>query len=371
MASTPGTPTTDAAQSPLVIGVDIGGTQIRAAVLQGATLHSRANAITAGQTAPDVMLPRVFALIDQALQEAQVTLDQVASIGISTPGPVNNRTGIVYEPPNLPGWIQLPLRDIFLQRYSLPIRVENDANTAALGEYLFGAGRGCQHMIYMTVSTGIGGGVIIDGKIVEGSIGTAGEIGHMSIDWHGPVCNCGNRGCLEYFASGPAIARRANEAIKAGQGAELLAFASAMLDHPANVPDRSALPVPQDLNTQPLEQAGQPGEALHVNARTVARAAEAGIPLARSIIAEVAEALGVGLVNLLHLFNPDMIILGGGVALRLGDMLMEPALRIVQERAMAAPRQSVQITLAQLGDNAGLIGAGALTQYYEQLHDHQ
>jgi glucokinase len=327
------------------------------------------------------MLPRVFAIVNQAVQEAQVTLKQITSIGISTPGPVNNRTGIVYEPPNLPGWKHLPLRDLFQERYALPAHVENDANAAALGEYLHGAGQGCQHMIYMTVSTGIGGGVIIDGKIVEGTIGTAGELGHMSIDRHGPLCNCGNRGCLEYFASGTAIARKANVAIEVGQGAELLAFASAMFDHPSNVPDRFALPAPQDLNTRPLEQADLPGttgmssedeasETLRVNAQTVARAAEAGIPLARSIIAEAAEALGAGLVNLLHIFNPDMIILGGGVALRLGDMLMEPMLRIVQERAMAAPRNSARITLAQLGDNAGLIGAGALTHYYEQLHDH-
>jgi glucokinase len=225
-------------------------------------------------------------------------------------------------------------------------------------------------MVYLTISTGIGGGIIIDGKMVEGANGTAGELGHMSIDRNGPACPCGSRGCLEYFASGTSIARVANEAIEAGQGAELLAFASAMLAHPGSVPDQRALPsapdpeMPDEANEADVAGASiKQGELLRVNAQTVARAAEAGIPLARSIIAGAGEALGVGLVNILHIFNPEKIILGGGVT-RMGDMIMEPALRIVQERTLAAPREAAQIALAQLGDNAGLIGAGALIQYY-------
>ena len=216
-------------------------------------------------------------------------------------------------------------------------------------------------MVYLTVSTGIGGGVIIDGKILEGANGTAGELGHMTIDWKGERCNCGNVGCLEYLASGTAIARYANEAIAAGQGADLLAFASTMLEHIATVPDQAALPT-HDPNTQPLDgydELSTVAEPLRVNAYTVAHAAEAGIPLARDIIILVAEALGVGLVNIIHIFNPDTIILGGGV-MQMGRMLMEPALRIVQERTMKAPLNSVHITLTQLASNAGLVGAGAL-----------
>lgn len=360
---------------PLVIGVDIGGTQMRVAVLRGAQVRSRVRMVTGMQTAPEELLPRIYAAIDQALREAQVTLDQAAGIGISSPGPINQSTGVIYDPPNLPGWKQVPLRDIFQQRYALPIYLENDANAAALGEYVFGAGRGSQHMVYLTISTGIGGGMIIDGRIVEGANGMAGELGHMSIDWRGPACPCGNHGCLEYLASGTAIARMANEAIEAGQGAELLAFASTMLAHPGSVPDQRALPTLQSIETQPLDradeanepdEANEAGELLRVNARTVARAAEAGIPLARSIIAEAGEALGVGLVNILHIFNPEKVILGGGVS-RMGDMLMEPALRIVQERTLSIPRQSAQIVIAQLGDDAGLIGAGALMRYYANL----
>jgi glucokinase len=346
---------------PLVMGVDLGGTNIRTAVLQGSSLHSRVSLLTGENPTPERILPRVYGAIQQALDEAHIALDQIAGIGVATPGPLNNRTGVIYSPPNLPGWDNVPLRDVLQQHFNRPIVIENDAHTAGLGEYMFGAGRGSKYMVYLTVSTGIGGGVIIDGKILEGANGTAGELGHMTIDLQGGRCNCGNIGCLEYLASGTAIARYANEAIAAGQGAELLAFASTMLEHTATVPDQAALPI-QDLNTQPMDEHDESDgeiEPLRVKARTVARAAEAGIPLARDIITNAAEALGIGLVNIIHIYNPDKIILGGGV-MQMGPMLMEPALRIVQERAMKAPRDSVRIELAQLGINAGLIGAGAL-----------
>lgn len=346
---------------PFVVGVDLGATQVRTAVLQGSKLHSRVSLLIGENPMPDRVLPRVYGAIQQALDEARISLDQIAGMGVATPGPLDNRTGVIYSPPNLPGWTNVPLRDLLQQHFAVPIRIENDANTAGLGEYMFGAGRGSKYMVYITVSTGIGAGIIIDGKILEGANGTAGELGHTTIDWKGGRCNCGNFGCLEYLASGTAIARFANEAIAAGQGADLLAFASTMLEHIATVPDQEALPA-HDPNTQPLDEYDELGgvaEPLRVNAYTVARAAEAGIPLARDIITHVAEALGVGLVNIIHLYNPDKIILGGGV-MQLGRMLMEPALRIVQERTMKVPRDSVHIALAQLNRNAGLVGAGAL-----------
>lgn len=352
---------------PLVVGVDLGGTHIRTAVLQGSKIHSRVSLLTGENPTPGRLLPRIYGAIQQALDEADVSLDQIAGIGVATPGPLNNRTGVIYSPPNLPGWENVPLRDLVKQQFNTLVLIENDAHTAGLGEYMFGAGRGSRHMVYLTVSTGIGGGVIIDGKILEGANGTAGELGHMTIDWKGERCNCGNIGCLEYLASGTAIARYANEAIAAGQGADLLAFASTMLEHIATVPDQEALPI-QDPNTQPLDEydeLSETAEPLLVNAYTVARAAEAGIPLARDIITHVAEALGVGLVNIIHIYNPDIIILGGGV-MQMGRMLMEPALRIVQERTMKAPRDSARIALAQLTKNAGLVGAGALI--YSNMH---
>ena len=354
---------------PLTIGIDLGGTQIRVAVLRGTQIYARASRPTGEQPTPENTLPRIYTTLQEALDQARVSLQEINGIGVSAPGPLDNRTGTLYEPPNLLSWRAIPLKDILAQKYQRPVFVENDANTAALGEYLFGAGRGCQDMVYLTVSTGIGGGVIIKGKLLEGVNGTAAELGHITIDWQGERCPCGNIGCLEALASGSAIARKANEAIANGQGAELLAFARAMLEHTTTIPDKRALPQ-QDLSTQPLDvppaptPAQSPSKELKVTSQTVARAAEAGIPLARAIITQAAEALGAGLVSILHIFSPEMVILGGGV-MQMGSMLMEPAIKIVQERTMQANLACARIVLAQLGENAGLIGAGALPLYQQ------
>lgn len=360
---------TGSEQLPLVIGIDLGGTQIRTGVLQGARLLSRVAILTGENPTPERVLPRIFAAVQQALDEAGTDLAEISGLGVAAPGPLNNRTGTIYAPPNLPTWIDVPLRDILQEQYHKPVFIENDANAAALGEYVFGAGQGSRDMVYLTVSTGIGGGIIADGKLLEGAQGSAGELGHMTIDWRGERCACGNTGCLEALASGKAIARKANEAIANGQGAELLTFARTMFEHTSTVPDRDALPRP-DLNTQPLTEhrveslvQGQ-AESLRVNARTVGRAAEAGIPLARAIITSAAEALGVGLVNILHIFNPEIVILGGGV-MQMSSMLMEPALHIVQERTMRTHLTAARIVPARLGANTGLIGAGALLRYYQ------
>jgi len=366
-------PTNDDTQNlPLVVGVDLGGTQIRTAVLRGAKLISRVSLLTGEDPTPERIIPRIFYAIQQALDEAHTTLDQIAGIGIATPGPLDSRTGVIFAPPNLPGWNRVPLRDIFEEHFSptdkrsgtspkLPIFVENDANAAGLGEYMFGAGRGSRDMVYLTISTGIGGGVIVDGNIVEGASGTAGELGHMTIDLHGERCNCGNIGCLEYLASGTAIARRANEAIVAGQGAELLEFAHALQQHTSE-PRASELVEHDSIEHEHTDSLGDSGP-IHISARIVSQAAQAGIPLAYDIITSAAEALGVGLVNIIHIFNPELLILGGGVT-QIGDILIEPALRIVQDRAMAVPRDAVRIVLAELGTNAGLVGAGALIYHY-------
>jgi glucokinase len=289
--------------------------------------------------------------VEQAIEEAGTTLDQITGIGIGAPGPLNSRTGVVFSPPNLPGWIDVPLRDILGKHFKLPIFVENDANAAALAEYMFGAGKDSREVVYMTISTGIGGGIIAEGRILEGIVGTAGELGHMTIDLHGSRCNCGNIGCLESISSGTAIARRANEIVAMGKGDELLAFALAhQEDGSANTPEDSRHAARHNI--------------VHINARMVAEAAAAGIPIARQIISTAAEGLGVGLVNIIHIFNPEIIILGGGVS-QIGDLLLEPARRIIEKLTMKVPRQAVRIVLAQLGSDVGLVGAGALIYYNE------
>lgn len=353
---------------PPVLSIDIGGTRLRAAVLQGPRLLSRVSEPTGENPQPERIIPRIFRMMQQALEEAHMAIEAIRGIGVAIPGPLDNRTGVTYSPPNMPSWQHLPLRDLFQQQYQayqLPVYIENDANAAALGEYLFGAGRGCKNMVYLTISTGIGGGIILDGKLFEGTSGTAGELGHMSIDWQGERCPCGNRGCLEYYASGTAIRRIANAVIAAGQGAELLAFVDTMQEHPETIPDRAALPSLRDARTEPLETSNMAGNTSlpYVNARTVARAAEAGVPLAREIITRAGEALGVGLVNIIHIFNPERLILGGGVT-RMGDMLLQPALHLVQERTMKVPYESTHISVAELGENVGLVGAAGLVYYY-------
>ncbi len=342
-------------QLPMVVAVDLGGTQIRTAVLRGSKLLSRIGLLTGENPSPDRIMPRLFQAVRQAVEKAHVPMSDIKGIGIGAPGPLDNRTGTVFSPPNLPGWDNVPVRDLFNKEFHVPIYVENDANAAALGEYMFGAGRGSRDMVYLTISTGIGGGVITDGKIIEGVSGTAAELGHMTVDWHGERCNCGNIGCLERIASGTNIARRANEAIAVGRGNDLLAFA---LEHQR----------PQETQEEPMEVTaaetqGKPHTPFYVNSRTVAQAAEAGIPVAQEIILRAAEAIGVGLVNIIHIFNPEMIILGGGVT-QMGPLLLDPVMTVVQERAMKVPRKACRIMLAQLGQDVGLVGAGALIYYY-------
>ncbi|MGH2478248.1 MAG: ROK family protein, partial [Ktedonobacteraceae bacterium] len=172
-------------QFPPVIGIDLGGTQIRAAVLRGAHILARAATLTGENPTPERVFPHIFTTVQQVLDEAGVELDAITGVGVASPGPLDNRTGTIYAPPNLPAWTGVPLRDTLREQYHKPVFVENDANAAALGEYLFGAGQGWHNMVYLTVSTGIGGGVIIDGRLLEGTNGSAAELGHMTIDWHG------------------------------------------------------------------------------------------------------------------------------------------------------------------------------------------
>jgi glucokinase len=240
------------------------------------------------------------------------------------PGPVNPWTGVIASAPNLPGWRDVPFKEIVEAALGLPAHVGNDANLAALGEHSYGAGRGDDDMIYLTVSTGIGGGIIADGRLVLGTAGLAGEPGHMTILPDGPPCNCGNTGCLEVLASGTAIGREARRRLAAGEASAL---------------------------------AGQPIET--VDAEDVVRAARAGDRLAAEVFGEAMGYLGVGVANLVHLFNPRAIIIGGGVS-NAGDLLFHPVREAVRRRCMAAFRQDIRIIRAKLGDDVGLLGAAAL-----------
>lgn len=338
---------------PLVIGVDLGGTQVRAALVQDGKLLSRVGYLTEDEAGFESVMRRIKDAIREAARQGGAPLEQVAGIGIGAPGPLDSRTGILFAPPNLKGWHNVPLRQILYDEFSLPVFLGNDANLAGLGEHVYGAGRGVPDMVYVTVSTGIGGGVIIGGRVLEGVSGTAGEIGHMTIDIRGPRCNCGNTGCLEVLASGTAIARRAAEAIEEGLGAGMLAVARELAAQKNPLTDLAGSSrISPKAETAPLP------EETEVDASVVVEAARRGDQVAAGIMRRAAENVGVGMVNIIHLFNPALIVIGGGVS-KAGPLLFEPIERVVRERAMEVPRNAVRIVRAELGENVGLLGAAA------------
>lgn len=314
------------------IGIDLGGTKISTALVDsgGKILASdyretNANAVDG----PPAVIERMLGAARQVMTGAGVRPAQVAAVGVGAPGPLDIEAGILILPPNLPGWFRVPLKQQIEDGLQIATFLENDANAAGLGEHRFGAGRGVQHMIYVTVSTGIGGGLILDGKLYHGSSGAAGEIGHMTIKPDGPRCNCGNWGCLEALASGTAIAREGRERIARG------------------------------VPTLIAELAG--GDPERVTAKLVAEAAARGDVEAQRILAEAMEYLGLGIANLINLFDPELVVIGGGL-MNLGERLFEPVRRVVAERAYVAKAHPVGIVPAALGDNVGVLGAAAVAQ---------
>ena len=309
----------------VVLAIDLGGTKIIAAVIshQG-QIMARESYLTLAEEGPQPVIDRIFSATDHLLGVSDIDPSQLHSISIASAGAVDFEQGVVTSSPNLPGWRDIPLRDMVSRKYRVKTFLINDASAAALGEHQFGAGKGVNNLIYLTVSTGIGGGIIIDGKLYLGPSGSAGEVGHMTIDVNGPECSCGNIGCLEMLASGKAIAREAIRRISQGEESSL---------------------------TKMVE-----GKLEDTTAEKVGAAAEGGDSLALEVISQAANYLGVGMVNLVNIFNPEMIIVGGGVA-QMGDLLLVPVRRVAEERAFKLPAQAVRIVPARLGDSAGVLGA--------------
>ncbi|HVC79121.1 MAG TPA: ROK family protein [Chloroflexota bacterium] len=304
------------------LAIDLGGTQIRVAVAGGGTLRGRVARATPADEGPDAVVTAIEEAARASLALAGLT-SMPASVGIAAPGPLHGAKGVVFSPPNLKGWRNVPLTRELETRFGCPVFLIKDANAAAVAEHGMGAGRGADTLVYITVSTGIGGGLILGGRLFEGPDGTAGEVGHVTVDRHGPVCNCGNRGCLEAVASGTAIARLA----AAGQAAGKL-----------------RLP---------------PGSA--VSAETVYAAAAQGNPGARALTEEVGFALGLACVGLVHLFNPERIILGGGL-IHAGPLLLDPVRAVLERHAMPIPQSRVRLVTADLGEDVGLWGAALHAQ---------
>jgi glucokinase len=305
------------------LAIDLGGTQLRAALVSSTgDILSFAVEPTRAKDGPDVVIGQIFALLEEALRRNPGLTPR--GIGIAAPGPLDPKAGMVIAPPTLRGWNNVPLNDIIGQRFSLPVLLENDANAAALGEWRFGAGRGVGSMVFVTVSTGIGGGVIADGRILHGRRGLAAEIGHMTITNQGERCFCGAIGCFEAVASGSALGHRASARTKPFDGSKMRAL-SADTD---------------------------------VSGRNVVDAARKGDALARELLDDEAHWLGIGFTNLLHLYSPDMIVMGGGISHGF-DLLQDGIGATIRNRAMAAYR-TVPIVTAQLGHHAGLVGAASM-----------
>jgi len=311
----------------LILGIDLGGSKIlTAAVNSRGEMLSSDESITPATEGREAVIQSIVESSHRVLKQAGVAISEIYAIGIGAAGISNPETGILFTSPNLPGWRDIPLRDIIQEKLGKKTFLTNDANAAALGEFYFGAARGTRNFIYITLSTGIGGGIVIDGKIYSGAIGAAGEVGHMTIDDGGPICNCGNRGCWETLASGTALAKEARHRIKEGVRTSILEYAE--------------------------------GDVEKVTAQTVHSAAEQSDSLAKELIARTGYYVGVGLANLINIFNPELIVIGGGLS-NIGDMLLKPAFKTAGERAYKEAFQAVRFASAELGRNSGVLGAAA------------
>jgi len=308
-----------------VLAIDLGGTKIITAIVSAnGQIVAKERYPTLADEGPQAVINRLLSAVDNILNLKNIDPSQLNSISIAAAGGIDVARGLVTSSPNLPDWHNVPLRDIVSDRYGVSTFLLNDASATALGEHRFGAGRGVNNLILLTVGTGIGGGIIIDGRLYNGPSGSAGEIGHMTIDVNGPRCVCGNIGCLELLVSGTSIEREARRRIAQGERSSLVEVVAGRMED--------------------------------ITAEEIGVAARGGDSLALDIIAEAATYLGVGLVNLVNIFNPEMIIVGGGVA-ELGELLLEPARQVVRERAFPVSTRAVRIVPAELGDEAGVRGA--------------
>ncbi len=303
-----------------ILGIDIGGTKTTVGVADryGKLLLDK-TILTPNVLGPDLNIGMIIPAVHEIILKQG---DRVTAIGIGCGGPLDRKTGTLHRVSNLPGWEGLCLTDIFSKECCAPAYLDNDATAAAMGEARFGAGRGVDNFVYFTISTGIGGGIIIGGKPYRGAGENAAEFGHMKLSDDGPICNCGDRGCLEAYASGTSIARIAKEGLDA---------------HP-----RSKLAGVKDLT-----------------AEAVAAAAADGDEYAAEVWCTAMHHLGLGVANVVNALNPRRVILGGGVA-RAGDMLFDPVREVVAKRAMKALAADVEIVPAANGDLTGLYGAIAV-----------
>ena len=310
------------------IGVDVGGTNIKIALVGINGEISYSNSIpTRAEMGYEYTISAMKQAIHDLIETTQTDKNDIEGIGFGFPGQIDYKNGIVRNAPNIPGWVEVPIAETMEKEFGIPTRVDNDGRCAALGELNFGAGKGCENLICITVGTGIGSGLIVNGKLVRGASNAAGEIGHIKLELEGgPLCGCGDYGCLEAFASGPAIVAMAEEYIKGGKSTKY-----------------------RELSN---------GE---ITPYIVSEAAKQGDAVAKRIFTILGEYIGTGLASVVNLLNPEKIIIGGGVA-DAGEILLNPIKETIVKRAMSISGSTVQVVPAQLGNTAGVIGASLLIE---------
>jgi glucokinase len=311
------------------IGFDVGGTNIEAGICdESGTLVVRRSIKTEAQRGFEHVFERMVALVDSVLGDGGLPRADVLALGIGAPGPLSHAEGVIYHAPNLPGWHDIPLRQRLSDATGLVVTLENDANAAAFGEFIAGAGKDVRDMAMLTLGTGIGGGIVLDGRLWRGRYDSAAEVGHTVIVPGGRPCPCGQRGCLERYGSANAVAERLIEAVEAGEPSALKARIEA-------------------------------GES--IDARDVLRALDAGDALAARVWDETCYYLALAAVNLQHLLNPELVVLAGGLS-KAGERLLTPVRARFEELRWKIAPDAPQIVLATLGTDAGIIGAAALAR---------
>lgn len=308
------------------IGIDLGGTNIKAGIvdLDAGEVIASQSIPTVAREGHDAVMRRMSDLALHVASENHFRLDEIGGIGIGLPGLLDLEKGTTVFLPNLPGrWPDIPVRETIACQTGLPVSILNDARAITFGEWKFGAGRGVDTIACFTIGTGVGGGIVVNGQLHMGIGGTAGELGHQTIDYNGPRCGCGNCGCLEAFASGPAIAALGLKAVVQG----LTTNIGKMVNY--------------DLNK--------------ITPDVIAKAALEGDAIAKEIFSQVGKYFGIAIANILVTISPKRVVLGGGVAAA-GEILFDPIRQTVRERVSVVPVDQVEILAAKLGNNAGVVG---------------
>lgn len=311
----------------VVAGVDLGGTNLRVAVAdRSGSTAGFVTSPTEAASGPEAVIDRIVSMVRRSLAQANIDKTSLVAVGVGAPGPLDSIAGVIHEAPtNFPGWTNVRLADRISTALGVPVFLEKDANAAALAEYRYGKNCGVANMLYITVSTGVGGGLILNGEPWRGAYGTAGEFGHMTVDFEGPLCGCGNRGCIQKVASGPNIAAWVLSQISAGE-------------------------------TSLVSDAVENGV---VSGRDVVRAAINGDEVSIAALDRAGRAVGFGIVSLAHLVNLELVVVGGGIA-NAGGLLLDPIMQTVSSHVLDSTASSLRVVPWSIGEEVGVLGAVAL-----------